>query len=126
MDKELKTIAHDIQVGTKEQPLWRAWGYSLELDPFAYRPSDSCDFCKTSTGTFYKNICHCGSGGRQVNNSGLGLNSSWSPENGDFTFYSCENCTEKLSELIKKQGKDLLNHEILIEVVEQLQLETNE
>jgi hypothetical protein len=55
---DLKTIAHDILVGTTEKPLWRNWGFSIELEEFAYKPSDNCDFCKSNSGKFYKTVCH--------------------------------------------------------------------
>jgi hypothetical protein len=117
-DREHKIIFHDIQVGTKESPLWRHWGYSKELDTYAYRPSDSCDFCKTESGTFFKTICHCGlPGGRQVGNMNLGINASWSPENGDFTIYCCEQCVDKLTQLVQEQDNKLLNHQTLVTVI---------
>src|SRR5688572_18653270 len=117
-DKKHKIIPHDIQVGTKESPRWRHWGYSVELDTYASRPSDVCDFCNTASGRFFQTICHCGlPGGRQVGNMNLGINASWSPENGDFKIYCCELCVDKLRQLVQEQDNKLLNHEILVTVI---------
>ncbi|MBI2722802.1 MAG: hypothetical protein HYX39_11570 [Bacteroidetes bacterium] len=122
-----KNIFHDIQIGTKENPLWRHWGYSVELDRFAHRPSDACDFCKDQSGTFYKTTCHCGSaGGRQVSNMNLGINNSFSPENGDYHFYSCERCVDKLTTLVQEQEQKLPNHECLVKVINELKNNYNE
>jgi len=113
-EKEKRIISHDIELGTKENPQWRNWGYSVELNPFDYRMTSSCEFCKTDSGVFFKTVCFSGS------NSNISIGSSYNPETGDFTFYCCENCVEKLTKLIQEQDPQLLNHQRLINVIELL------
>ncbi|MES2773891.1 MAG: hypothetical protein V4722_06885 [Bacteroidota bacterium] len=123
---EKKIIFHDLALGTEKKPLWRHWGYSKELEKYAYRPADACDLCGSATDILFKTICHCGLGrGREVMNYSLGLNGSWSPENGDFTFYSCQPCTEKLAAAIQSTNTDLLNHEILRYAVDNVKRQNN-
>ncbi len=118
MSNESKMIVHDISL---EDGKWRHWGHSAELARLDYRPSDKCDFCGSDSGTFFKTTCHCGLPGvHQVDGAGLRITASWSPENGDFTFYCCEPCVNELTRLIQEQDQVLLNHENLIKVVEKL------
>lgn len=119
-----RIILHKIQVGSKEDPYWRNWGYSVELDFFDYRISDFCEFCKTESGIFFKTICHCGSAYNITFSKKVFINCSISHANGDTTFYCCEECVEKLTKLIQEQNTDLLNHEILINVIEILKDKT--
>lgn len=115
--KDLKMIPHNIQVGSNENPLWRCWGYSVELNFLDYKFSDSCDFCKIDSGIFFKTVCHCGSSNDKPYKGNYNINSSFSPEHGDFTFYCCEKCVKKLTKLIQEQNANLLNHEILDSVI---------
>jgi hypothetical protein len=112
-------IIHQFQIDNSKSSNWRQWGYSKQLEPFDYKTSDYCALCNTSTGVFYKTVCHCGSAHASSVSKSAFITSSRA-ENGDSTFYCCQDCTKKITEVVKNENGDLLNHEILIKIIRQL------
>ena len=122
MLENIREFLHELELnmGGNSSPSWRTWGYS-KLNDFWISHLDKCGFCGNKYGIddFYTTICHCGNHASLQLMSKLGINSSYS-ENGDVKFNCCKDCMPKITKSIQSQDRNLLNHEILINIVKEL------